>query len=231
MIEAAHFEYFRVGYGLVTEYDQTTENCNLFYAQYLTLREGNMTPVERVQELNFFQINMLLKRIKPGLFNRRKQPDTRSTSHDEITGFMVASHILNTSHKHEIWKYLLLHLGVYNNNGRVYLPFNPGNFYAWGAYVKSPLRWLVAPIFAINMAISLRKPKGETSGKILYWLELFTMPEDWLNRRLKQYYIRKMTAMYGSDWLKELYAIYFNSENRQHFPLWAELEGYNGHNK
>lgn len=222
-MEQAYFDYFKAGYGLVTEADPTTENCNLFYAQYLALANDSMTQVERTQELSFFQINMLLKRIKPGLFNRRKQPDTRSTSHDEITGFMVASHLLKTTHKHEIWKYLVMHLGVYNNNGKVWMPFNPGNFYAWGAYAESSLRWLFAPLYAINLAISVAKDKGETSGKIIYWLELYTMPEDWFNKTLKSYYTKKMLAMYGKDWLASLYDIYFSQEDKLHFPLWKAL--------
>lgn len=212
-------DYFKKGYGLVTERDQTTENCNLFYAQYILLK-GKWD----AKDYLFFMDNMARKYIKKGLYNRREGNDTRSVSHDEITGWMVASHLLGTNHKQHIWDYLIKHLGVYDNNGSVYLPFNPANFYNWGAYVESPLHWLFLPLYFINLQIAIHRPKQETSSKIIYWLELFSMPDNWVNRQMKKIFVKKMTDQYGEQWLSGLYEIYFKEENKLTFPLWIELD-------
>lgn len=214
-------KYFKEGYGIVTEQDPVTENCNLFYAQYLLL-SGNH---DYCETFRFFD-NMNMKLNARGLYDRRPASDPRAVSHDEITGWMVASYLLNTSHKYAIWDQMLWHFGAYNNNGKEWMPFNPGNYYAWGAYVGSPLRWFFLPIYAVNMAIAINKPKDATSSKIIYWLELYSMPDDWVNRLLRKYYVSKMRKQYGKEWLKGLYEIYFGRENRKEFPLWKELYGF-----
>jgi len=58
-------EYLKEGFGLVTEHDQTTENCNLFYAQYLALKTIESADVD------FFSNNMRLKLNDRGVYNRR----------------------------------------------------------------------------------------------------------------------------------------------------------------
>lgn len=216
------FEYFKAGYGLVTENDPNTENANLFYAQYLLLKRS-YTP----EDYNFFTINMLTKwNTERKVYNRRSGKDTRSVSHDEITGWMVSSYILQTSHKRQIWNHLMTHLGSYNNTGKLldYLPFNPGNYYAWGAYVESPLRWAFLPIYFINMMLASHGDKQATSSKIIYWLELNSMPKTWVNLQMKKIFENKMIKTYGLNWLEELYAIYFGAEKRDEFPLWVALK-------
>ena len=126
--------YFKEGFGLVTENDPVTENCNLFYAEYLLLKRNHESLSE--EDKVFFTKNMEMKINDRGLYNRRSIETTpiRSVSHDEITGWLVASRVLCTDHGKDIWRHLISHFGTYNNTGRLSeaLPFNPANFYAWG---------------------------------------------------------------------------------------------------
>jgi hypothetical protein len=215
-------EYFKDGYGLVTENDPITENCNLFYAQYLALK----TPV--VTDLIFYRRNMKLKVNESGLYNRRSVETlpVRSVSKDEILGFMTASSILKTEHADKIWRHLLTHCGSYNNTGRLrdYLPFNPGNYYNWGQLVNSKLSYLFLPIFVINLIIASNNPVGITSSKILYWLIFKTMPKNIINNFMCKYYERKMKAQYGENYIRGLYDIYFSMESKTKFPLFNLTE-------
>jgi hypothetical protein len=215
-------EYFKEGYGLVTENDPITENCNLFYAQYLALK----TPV--VTDLIFYRRNMKLKVNETGLYNRRSEETlpVRSVSKDEILGFMTASAILKTEHADKIWKHLLTHLGSYNNTGRLldYLPFNPGNYYNWGQLVGSKLSYIFLPMFIINLIIASNKPVGITSSKILYWLIFKTMPKNVINNFICKYYERKMKSQYGENYIRGLYNIYFSMESKTGFPLFKLTE-------
>ena len=216
------FEYFKIGYGLVTTNDPVTENCSLFYAQYLTLKTLCTT-----EDLIFFRKNMRLKLNERGLYNRRSVEPTpvRSVSKDEILGWLVASKILDTEHGQNIWHHLITHFGSYNNTGRMldYLPFNPGNFYAWGQIVGSKLSYLFLPFFVVNLVLCCNKPVENTSSKIMYWLEFKNMPDSFINKQLSKYYERKMKAQYGENYLLGLYNIYFHMESKTEFPLFKEL--------
>ena len=79
------------------------------------------------------------------------------------------------------------------------------------------------PLYFINMTISLSKDKQQTSSKLIYWLELNTMPSTALNRFLKDFFNSKMTSQYGADYLKKMRMIYFNQEDED-FPLFKEVE-------
>lgn len=214
--------YFKDGFGLVTTNDPNTENANLFYAQYLSLKERTNT-----EDLIFFRRNMRLKLNERGLYNRRSiEPNpVRSVSKDEILGWLVASKILDTEHGVNIWEHLLAHFGSYNNTGRIldYLPFNPGNYYAWGQIVGSKLSLLFLPFFVVNLIICCNQEPKNTSSKIMYWLEFKNMPDSFINKQLSKYYERKMKAQYGENYLLGLYNIYFNMESRSEFPLFKEL--------
>lgn len=210
-------KYFKDGFGLVTEQNSTTENCNLFYAQYLALKKPD------VNDLIFYRRNMRMKVNERGLYNRRSvEPlPVRSVSKDEILGFMTASVLLKTEHAGKIWRHLLTHFGGYNNTGRMfdYLPFNPANYYNWGQLVGSKLSYLFLPIFVANMLIACNKPVVDTSSKIMYWLIFKTIPTTKLNNFMHTYYERKMKAQYGENYLRGLYEIYFSTESRTEFPL------------
>lgn len=212
--------YFREGFGLITSNDPDTENCSLFYAEYLTLKQ-EVTEEDR----QFFCNNMLLKLNERGLYNRRsiETIPVRSVSKDEILGFLVASKILNTNHGKVIWKHLITHFGAYNNTGRLldYLPFNPGNYYPWGQIMGSFLSYLFLPMFIVNLFITCNKGPQNTSSKILNWLEFKNMPETFINKQLCKYFEKKMKAQYGEKYLDGLFNIYFNMESRVEFPLFT----------
>ena len=202
--------------GLVTSSDPRTENRNLFYAQYLAL--GGVD-----QGFNSF---MHAKQLANGLYLRSSFHTDRTVSHDEITGWMASSYLLNTVHRVEIWKTLVSNYGAYPavvKDITDRLPYNPGNYYAWASYAGSSAKYLFLPMYFINLLIAIAKEKQNTSSKIIYWLELSTMPKTWVNLQMKKIFEAKMKAQYGEKWLEGLFSIYFNSESRTDFPLWKEL--------
>lgn len=207
------FEYFNEG--LVTKHDPQTENRNLFYAQYLAL--GGVD-----QGLNTF---MHLKQLPNGLYLRSSHHLNRTVSHDEITGWMASSYMLGTKHRFEIWNTLKANYGAYPAVVKHWsdrLPFNPANYYAWSCYVGSPAKYAFFPFYLANMLIALTKPNENTSSKIIYWLELSTMPKSDLNSFLIFIYKRVMKFKYGKDWLRQILTIYHGEDKG--FPIYKELE-------
>lgn len=217
------FEYFKMGWGIVTENDPNTENCNLFLAQYHILK--NKKSGLSKEDRNFFIKNMELKKNELGLYNRRsvEQQPVRSVSQDEILGFLISSELLATNHGAEIWDYVIKHCGSYNNTGRWldYLPFNPGNGYSWGQLIGSKLSYLFLPIYTINMLIAISKESANTSSKIMLWMELETMPKTWINRMLHSIYEIRMIGQYGTDYDTAMLKAYHNKESKD-FPIFKE---------
>ena len=220
------FEYFKMGYGLVTENDPTTENANLFLAQWHILKEakGELTDEDR----DFFMQNMVLK-INPenGLYNRRsiEELPLRSVSQDEILGFLISSTLLRTPNAEKIWKHLITHFGTYNNTGRLKdsIPFNPANFYAWGQIVGSKLSCLFLPFYIANLLIAINKDPSNTSSKIMYWMEFEAMPKTFINNLLYSVYENKMIKQYGADYVSFLLHFYHGREDKVNFPIFKEL--------
>ena len=193
--------------GLVTKHDPSTENRNLFYAEYLTL--GGVD-----QGFNYF---MNAKKLPNGMYLRSSIHTKRSVSHDEITGWLVSSKILNTNHRFEIWNQLVSNYGAYPaviENVLDYLPFNPSNYYAWGELSEKKWTKVFYPIYAVSLIIACAKEKQNTSSKIIYWLELSNIDAP----LLKWFFEKRMEAMYGEKWIKELFDIYFHGEDLEH-PL------------
>ena len=209
-------DYFQLG-GLVTKENPTTENNNLFYAQYLASGGENV--------YNYNEV-MASRRTSNGLYLRSPHHTKRSVSHDEITAYMAISKMLKLNYHHEIWNQLKANYGAYPaiiEKWYDYLPFNPANYYAWGEYAGSKWSKIFFPLYFINMTIALSKDKQQTSSKLIYWLELNTMPSTTLNRFLKDFFNSKMTSQYGADYLKKMRMIYFNQEDED-FPLFKEVE-------
>lgn len=217
-------EYFKMGYGLTTQADPITENCNLFLATYHILKhlKSGLSKEDR----DFFIQNMELKVNQFGLYNRRsiEGNPVRSVSQDEILGWMISSDLLVTSHGADIWSHLIRHLGSYNNTGRWldYLTFNPGNFYSWGQIVGSPLSYIFLPIYVINLLIAISKEPANTSSKIMLWMELETMPKTKINSILSSVFEHRMIAQYGADFVSVLLHKYHNRESEE-FPIFKEL--------
>lgn len=218
------FNYFVDGYGLVTERDKTSENCNLFLAQWHILRnnKGLLTDADR----DWFMQNMILKKNAKGLYNRRsvEQEPVRSVSQDEILGFLISSKLLNTPNAEKIWKHLRGHFGTYNNTGRLTdcIPYNPANFYAWGQIVGSVLSNMFLPFYIANLLIAIHKDPSNTSSKIMYWMEMEVMPKTWINKTLFKIYNKQMIKQYGDDYLRRLLSLYHNAESLD-FPIFQEL--------
>lgn len=209
-------EYFNEG--LVTNHDPQTENRNLFYAEYLTL--GGVD-----QGFNSF---MNAKKLPNGLYLRSSIHTNRTVSHDEITGWIVSSKILNTNHRFEIWDTLQANKGAYPavvKDWSDLLPYNPGNYYSWGEMVDATLSVVFYPIYAANLVIACSKEAANTSSKIIYWLQLENMPKNARNIALKWYFEKRMEAMYGKAWLASLLIIYFKGESED-FPLFKQLKDY-----
>ena len=212
MPETKIMEYFNEG--LVTKSDPQTENRNLFYAEYLTL--GGVD-----QGFNSF---MHEKQLPNGLYLRSSIHTNRTVSHDEITGWLVSSKILGTCHGEVIWSQLVRHYGAYPaavKNWTDYLPFNPGNYYAWAKLVGSKASIFFFPIYLLNLVISCSKPPKDTSSKIIYWLELSN-----INSPLcKWFFEKRMKSQYGDAWLSSLLIIYFGTDSE--FPLLKQLRSRN----
>lgn len=213
-------EYFSPVFGLITKHNPTTENGGIFLAQYMASNPSD----EQAKKIFLKKMD---NAIQPnGLYKRSQHHTKRSVSHDEITGMMASSKIAGTIHRNIIWSQLKQNFWAYPavvENFTDYLPYNPANYYAWGSYVGSRWSKVFFPFYLINMMISLQKPAQETSSKLIYWLELNSMPTSKLNKFLKKYYESKVSEQYGDDYLKKMRYIYFHTEEKD-FPLLEVLE-------
>jgi len=208
-------EYFSPTFGLVTEADPGTENGGLFLAQYLADYPND------IMANNVFMTKMAMAQLPSGLYRRSAGHNVRSVSHDEITGMMASSYILGTLHKNIIWKQLKENFGAYPAivmDWSDRLPFNPSNYYAWGQYAGGSFSYLFLPFYIINLLISANGEAGETSSKLIYWLELSTLPRTVINKLLLRMFGRMMKLQYGEDYLAILRGIYFKGE-AEGFPL------------
>jgi hypothetical protein len=211
--------YISMIYGLITRHDLTSENGGIFLAALAA-----HTPNAIV--FSAFSSKMILAKQPNGMYARSAKHLQRSVSHDEITGMLATSKIFNTSHRFEIWKQLKSNFGAYPAivmGNSDYLPFNPANYYAWGQYVDSKISYLFLPFYIINLIIASNKNKSETSSKLIYNLELTTMPKNAVNKALLSYFEKKMKSQYGEKYLLELRKIYFAGETSD-FPLLKVLE-------
>lgn len=207
-------EYFKSGFGIVTENDIYSENSGLFLAHYIADKKN-------AKGLNAYLEKMQMAKLPNGLYMRSFHHTKRSVSHDEISGMLSSSYIYQTLHHKIIWEQLKEHWGAYPAvviNWTDYLPYNPANYYAWGAYAGSKWSRVFFPFYLTNMLISINKDPGETSSKLIYGLELNTMPMTRLNVFLKKIYEKKMIEQYGENYKMELRKIYFGREKPE-FPL------------
>lgn len=207
-------EYFKKGFGLVTEHDPTTENSGLFLAFYILDKKN-------VKGMTYFLEKMQMAKQPSGLYLRSFHHTQRSVSHDEITGMIVSSYIYQTLHHKIIWEQLKENFGGYPAcvmHWTDYLPYNPSNYYAWGSYAGSKFSKIFFPFYLINMLIAMNKKLEDVSSKSIYWLELNSMPSTKLNRFLKKIFEKRMVKDYGDNYIMALRKIYFASESSE-FPL------------
>lgn len=214
------FEYFSPIYGLITKTDQTSENAGLFLAQYHAHKRD-------AKGLGIYLEKMARARTEDGFYKRSENHTDRTVSHDELTGMLASSYMFQTIHKDIIWNQLKENLGAYPAIVKDWsdrLPYNPGNYYAWGQYAGSEYSYIFLPIYLANMVIAVNKSKDQTSSKLIYWLELQTMPSSIINRALKNFFESKMKKQYGENFLFEMRKIYFSQEDINEFPLFTVLK-------
>ena len=217
-------EYLSTKYGLVTDNDPTTENGQLFLAELILLKK--LRQVEGADRLgSIMKMQLFNSKVSSGLYHRNPDLiDRRVMSHDNLTGIFAFSYSEKTEHRFEIWKYLVKHLGTYDNTrGKTkqlsrFLPFNPSNFFVWGLCAESKIYLLFLPFFFFSMMLSCRRPKEDTSGKILLWTKLYPLKDHWLCKYLFAYYEKKMINMYGVDYVRELMKAYHGT-NSPDFPI------------
>jgi hypothetical protein len=218
-------EYITTTYGLTGEYDPTSENGQLFLVDYIFLLGANDRILEAIfaSDVLKTQIDNSKTGIE-GLYHRNALLTTRTLSHDNLSAIFAWSYATGSNHRFEIWKYLVKHLGTYDNTQGTstafsrHLPFNPANFFAWGLCSNSILAYLFFPIFLINLIISSNKPKNDVSGKILAFVEMYPLQKNLLVKLCYKYYTNKMTKMYGENYHYEIRKIYHGG-NSAEFPI------------
>jgi hypothetical protein len=213
-------DYFSPIFGLITKADPITENGGLFLAQYHASKRDKKGFDIYLQKMNN-------AKTEKGLYMRSANHKERGVSHDEITGMMASSHLFQTIHKDIIWSQLKENFGAYPSVVKDWsdrLPYNPANYYNWGQYVGSKFSYVFLPFYVANMFLAIKEGKSETGSKLIYWLELETMPDSIINRTLKNFFQKEMKKQYGENFLFEMRKIYFSQENESEFPLFTVLK-------
>ncbi len=208
-------QYFSPTFGLVTSSDQTTENSGLFFAYYLILKQMNKLPITS-SDYSLFLQKMQNAKVSEGLYLRTAHHTERAVSHDEISGMIVSSSILQTSHGVAIAEYLKHSNGNYPATGAS-KRYSPSNYFAWYkiAGVKGHT-FFPSVLYVASLIIACNSAKSETSSKLIYLAELYTLRKQY--PKIWKYYTGKMKAQYGEFWVKELFAIYFHTETLD-YPL------------
>lgn len=226
MIDLTH--YLNLHHGLELEPDinlgdRQNENGVVFLAQALYLAELSSTYTSCDFETLFWLIEGLEE--APGLFNRgaldSNQKVKRTISHDNVLSIASLSKRFNTGHAEEIYHYGLTHAFIYNNRFDILkpytwfrMPFNPGNYSSIARLGGSSIFYLLFfPWYVVNFLIACGKPLGDTTGKLLTFVELYPLRKDKLFGYLWKLFIRKMTAMYGKYFMEEITAIYYKDPN------------------
>lgn len=208
-------QYFSPVLGLVSSHDTTTENGGLFFSYYLILKQMNKLPITS-SDYSLFLQKMQNAKVAHGLYLRSAHHTGRTVSHDELSSMIISSSILQTSHGVAIAEYLKHSNGNYPATG-VSKHYNPSNYFAW--YNISGVdghTFFPKLIYIASLVITCNSPKSETSSKLIYLAELYTLRKQY--PKLWKYYTGKMEDQYGPMWVKELFAIYFHTETPD-YPL------------
>ena len=208
-------QFFKPTFGLVTSRDVQTENSGTFFMYYLILKQMNNLPITAF-DYSIFLEKMQAAKVAHGLYLRTAHHTNREVSHDEITSFIVTSSILQTSHGPAVAEYLKHSNGNYPATGASKY-YNPSNYFAW--YKISGVKghtFFPSLIYVASLIITCNGPKTESSSKLLYLAELYTLRKQY--PRLWKYYTGKMEEQYGPFWVRELFNIYFGAENSE-YPL------------
>lgn len=210
-------KYLSEIFGLVTRHDPTSENSGLFFAYYLTLKLITGKPITAYDKIIYLE-KMYNARVEKGLYRRSAHHQIRTVSHDEITGMLIGSRVLGTWHGGEIMDYLESNLGNYPATGENKF-YQPSNYYMWGIYTGRKWTSIFFPLYFASMMISIGKDKQQTSSKLIYFAELYHVrSHSYATKILWKLFVQNMKVQYGDYWVKELFAIYFHTEDESH-PL------------
>lgn len=203
--------------------DRQNENGVLFQAEFLLTQHIRCT----VDQLDIQAMDNTIRKIKiaDGLYNRGYYDKylpykiRRTISQDNIDGVVFGEMLTGSSAEAvEVAFRGLTRFGFYNNVWpRLTMFLNPGNGFAWlsaAGSIYAVLAYLFLPIFIINYLITVNKEAGNTSSKKLYLLELYTLQnKSKLHKALFIDFCKRMTKMYGEEFIFEIYKIYFKDEN------------------
>jgi hypothetical protein len=227
-------EYLSTKYGLVTDEDPTTENGQLFLAQYcLLLYEP--TQYYFSQSSVVAALDTMTEQLQnsytgiPGLYHRNPDlTDRRIMSHDNIIGIMCWSKFFNTSHRFDIWNYLVKHGGLYDNTqGKSpqfskYLPYSPQTMFILGLCANSKLIYLffplLFPIFLLNLIWDCYKKPEESTSKLIDWVTFVTLRNIWFMKPLNKFFVSRMKKQYGENYIVGLMNT-FHGRNSKEFPI------------
>lgn len=210
-------KYLSNEFGLVTANDMGSENGGLFLSEALVL--NSMLPNDYnhyILMANVFLNKMESAKVSTGLYKRSSTHNQRTVSQDEITGMVVSSYLLRTTHRFEIASYLASNWGNYPAIGTNKF-YNPADYYAWFKLGNKKIANLFAPFYLINLLIASNKNKQETSSKLMYLVELYCLKDfSLLSKGMWLYFEWRMKKMYGGNYIKELFNIYFHTESPDH---------------
>jgi len=201
--------YYNPTHGLELELGQNqgyrrNENGVVFLAIALFLADLAKQPLNLLEWGEEIDRLLTSMEVKKGLFNRgATEPLTnrRSISHDNLSAISALSYYYKTNHAKDVAKYGLNHFFIYNNNDELRLPMNPGNYSPWlalGGY-NYFLQLLFLPIFIINLIITMSKPKEDTSGKQLAFIELYPLRNKFIWKTIYAIYLKWMVKKYQTN--------------------------------
>ena len=215
---------------------QTSENGILFHATFLKILEMRGTPSD-FAENSFLEDVSNLETRTPGVFDRGVGDSDyvdykirNENSQDNYIG--ILSPLLNLPVRlismHARWNIAnhgIKNFFIYNNvKPRVSLPMNPGNWSVFLAFSQEypKLEKLFMPFFWINYFLTnhvmsrwetLRGKPQSSSNKILYLLILHSLQANPNFKWLYNNYVRRMTKVFGENFVEELMKIYYNNPN------------------
>jgi len=202
------------------ESENYAENSTLWAAEWVFLAElAGEDNEAKIQELSDF-INSDLK-VSEGLYNQLpfvNNTKEDSISHDQITGYIALSNRYNLGFHIPIWKEIKRQWFRYDNINPEKPELNkilhPRDMIFYGMICGSKLWYLLSPILFLMSLFSVFKPKGVTSGKILWWVRINAIRNNYVRLKLLGFYNWLIRGGYGHS-----FRVYFNNTKHPIYRL------------
>ena len=194
--------------GIVQKTDLLTENGQLFLGVVCCLEHAIFGNVTHETEI-FFET--VLANTFP---NRRKLDpiDARNMSGDNLDGIFSGAFLIKSKWLELSWEYLTANNFTWPNAGDKW-PFQPAKIFPWALCGGTNWHLLFTlPFYWLAFIITLLKPKENTSGKILTFVELYPHKDSFWCSLIWKIYIWKMQKQYGDLWFYEINMIFHNDE-------------------